>query len=131
MDNQETFKMTYSAKQQEEIDKIRKKYVPQEQDKMEQLRALDASVGRKATTVSLILGIVGSLVMGIGMCFSMSEFRKILGAYQDRAMVIGIVVGLVGILMVCLAYPVYHRILEKERRKIAPEILRLTDELMK
>lgn len=131
MDNQETFKMTYSAKQQEEIDKIRKKYVPQEQDKMEQLRALDASVGRKATTVSLILGIVGSLVMGIGMCFSMSEFRKILGAYQDRAMVIGIVVGLVGILMVCLAYPVYHRILEKERRKIAPEIIRLTDELMK
>lgn len=131
MDNQETFKMTYSAKQQEEIDKIRKKYVPQEQDKMEQLRALDASVGRKATTVSLILGIVGSLVMGIGMCFSMTEFGKILGAYQDRAMVIGIVVGLVGILMVCLAYPVYHRILEKERRKIAPEIIRLTDELMK
>lgn len=131
MENKETFKMTYSAQQQEEIDQIRKKYVPQQQDKMEQLRALDAGVGKKATTVSLILGILGALIMGIGMCFTMTDIGRVLGAYEDRAMILGIAVGIVGIVMVCMAYPVYHRILVKERKKVAPEILRLTDELMK
>ena len=46
-------------------------------------------------------------------------------------MIIGICVGIIGIVLVSLAYPVYNRTLKKEREKIAPEILRLTDELMK
>lgn len=131
MENNETFKMTYSAQQQQEIDQIRKKYMPQEQDKMEQLRALDAGVGRKATTVSLILGILGSLILGFGMCFIMTDIASILGPYEDHAMIIGIAIGVIGIIMVSIAYPVYHHILVKERKRIAPEILRLTEELMK
>lgn len=49
MENKETFSYTYSAKQQEEIKKIREKYAPKEADKMEQLRRLDESVTRKGT----------------------------------------------------------------------------------
>lgn len=72
-----TFQYTYSAREQEEVKKIRSKYLPREEDKMERLRRL------------------------------------------------------AGIAVVALAYPLYARILKKERRRIAPEILRLTEELMK
>ena len=58
MDKHETFEMTYSARQQEEVKEIRKKYLPQEPDKMAKLRELDASVSRKAVTVSLTVGIL-------------------------------------------------------------------------
>lgn len=128
MENNETFKMTYSAKQQEEIAQIRKKYQPKELDKMEQLRALDASVGKKATTVALIWGIVGALVMGLGMSLAMTDLSEVLGSI---AMPVGIVIGIVGIVLLSLAYPVYNRVLAKEREKIAPQILRLTEELTK
>lgn len=126
--NNETFKMTYSAEQQEEIDKIRKKYTPREQDKMERLRALDASVGKKATAVSIVVGIVGTLLMGVGMSLTMSDFGELIGSL---AMPIGISVGVVGIAVLACAYPIYERTIKKERKKIAPEIIRLTDELMK
>lgn len=128
MENKETFQMTYSAKQQEEVQAIREKYAPKEPDKMEQLRALDAGVGKKATMVSIIVGVIGTLIMGIGMSLAMSEFGEIIG---DLAMPVGIVLGVVGIVILACAYPVYNRTLKKEREKIAPEILRLTDELMK
>ena len=127
----ETFKFTYSAKEQEEIKAIRKKYVVQEQieDKMVQLRRLDAGVYSKATTAALVVGIIGALVIGIGMSLVMTEIGAFLGT--ALAMVVGIGLGVIGIILVCLAYPLYNRTLKKEREKIAPEILRLTDELMK
>lgn len=128
MENKETFKMTYSAAQQEEIDQIRQKYQPKELDKMEQLRALDAAVGRKATAVSIAIGIVGTLLMGVGMSLIMTEFGNFLG---DGALLAGIAVGLVGMGVLACAYPVYEHRLKKERKKAAPEILRLTEELLK
>lgn len=127
----ETFNYTYSAKEQEEIKAIRKKYAVQEQteDKMAQLRRLDAGVYSKASTASLVVGIIGALIMGIGMSLVMTDIGEVLGTVL--AMIIGISVGIVGIVLVCLAYPIYNRTLKREREKIAPEILRLTDELMK
>lgn len=131
MENRDKFNYTYSAKEQEEIKAIRKKYeMPKEaEDKITQLRRLDAAVSQKATSVALIFGIVGAIVMGSGMSLIMTDIGKILGA--KLAMIIGIVVGIIGIALVCLAYPVYNRTLKKERKKIAAEIIRLTDELMK
>lgn len=126
-DNKETFKMTYSAEQREEINEIRKKYAPEEQDKMAQLRALDAGVEKKATAVSIALGIIGALIMGIGMSLAMSDFGASLG---DIAFPLGIVIGVAGIAILGCAYPLYRFTLKREREKIAPEILRLTDELM-
>ena len=127
----ETFKFTYSAKEQEEIKNIRKKYAVPEEDKMELLRRLDAGVTQKATMAALILGIFGVLFLGVGMSLAMSNLSEILGSHQNMGILIGIIVGLIGIVLICLAYPVYNYVIKKEREKIAPEVIRLTDELMK
>ena len=119
----EVFEFTYSAKQQEEVQKIREKYVPKEEDKMEQLRRLDVSATQKGSVVSLVVGILSALFLGIGMSCCM--------VWGGVFFVPGIVIGVIGIIGVALAYPLYERITKKEREKIAPEILRLTDELMK
>ncbi len=132
MDNQnETFSYSYSAKDQTEIKRIREKYIPREETAMERLRRLDASVTQKASLNSLIVGIVGALLLGFGMSLTMSELSTILGSYKDIALPVGILIGIAGIVLVSLAYPLYNRTLKKERERIAPEILRLTDELMK
>ncbi len=129
----ETFNYTYSAKQQEEIKAIRKKYsAPEEkEDKMAQLRRLDAGVTQKAQAASLVFGVIGALILGFGMSLAMTDLGEILGSYRGMSMLFGIIIGVVGIVLVSLAYPLYNRIIKKEREKIAPEILRLTDELMK
>ena len=119
----ETFNYTYSAKQQEEIKNIRKKYLPPEEDKMEQLRRLDQSVTQKGTKASIVVGVIGALLLGIGMCCTM--------VWSEMWFVPGIVIGIAGIVILALALPLYQRITRKEREKIAPEIMRLTDELIK
>lgn len=119
----EPFHYMYSAEQQEEIEKIRRKYAPPEEDKMEQLRRLDARVTEKATILSIAAGVIGALIMGIGLCCTM--------VWQGVWLIPGIVIGTVGIGIIIAAYPLYQRVLKKEREKIAPEMLRLTDELMK
>lgn len=122
MGNKDTFSYTYSAAQQEEIRKIREKYAPKEADKMEQLRRLDESVTRKGTAVSIAAGVIGSLIFGVGMCCCM---------VWTELFVLGIIVGLLGIAAISAAYPLHNYVIKKEREKIAPEIIRLTDELMK
>lgn len=128
MENKESFSFTYSAAQQQEIESIRKKYLPNEENKMEQLRRLHNSATKKAKGWSIALGVIGALILGMGMSLTMTELGRLAGEY---AMVIGVAIGLVGMIMVALAYPVYNRVLKKERERIAPQILRLTDELMK
>lgn len=128
MENEETFKMTYSARQQEEIQSIRKKYMPPEENKLEQLRALDAGATKRAAKVSILVGVIGTLIMGVGMSLFMSDLSQILG---PAALPAGIVIGAMGIAILSCAYPLYNHTLKKAREKVAPEILRLTDELMK
>lgn len=118
-----SFCYTYSAKQQAEVQRIREKYIPKAEDKMEQLRRLDASVTQKGCTAALVVGIISALLLGIGMCCCM--------VWGGALIIPGIIVGVIGIIGVSLAYPLYDRITKKERARIAPEILRLTDELMK
>lgn len=127
----DSFSFTYSAKEQEELKKIRQKYQPQEENKMDKLRKLDASVTQKATMVSLIVGIFGALIMGTGMSLIMTDFGSIFGFAEKMDIILGIILGMVGIVLLCFAYPIYHHMVKKEREKIAPEILRLTEELMK
>ena len=127
----EEFKFTYSAKEQEELRKIRQKYVPKEVDRMEQLRKLDAGVTRKAVAISLVAGIIGALVLGFGMSLIMTDVGETLGLYGKIQVVLGVVIGMIGVVLVSVAYPIYNRIARKERERIAPEIIRLIDELMK
>lgn len=117
------FHYTYSAGQQEEVKHIREKYVPKEIDNMEQLRRLDASTTKKGTIIALSMGIAGSLILGIGMCCCM--------VWGGPLFIPGVVIGLLGIALVVSAYPIYVRVTKKQREKIAPEIIRLTDDLMK
>ena len=128
MENQKSFSFTYSAQQQKEVEAIRKKYLPQEETKIEQLRRLHAIPTQKAQAVSIAVGIIGTLIMGTGMSLAMTDIGAALGSL---AMIIGIAVGLVGMVLVALAYPIYNRVLKKQREKIAPEILHLSDELLK
>lgn len=117
----ENFHYSYSAEKQNEIEAIRKKYLPREEqeDKLEQLRRLDAGVTTPGTIAAMALGIVSALVFGVGMCCFLVWNRFALGALLC-------VVGVVGM----LAAPwLYRRLVEKRRQEIAPEILRLTDEL--
>lgn len=128
MENKEGFSFTYSAEQQKEVEAIRKKYLPQEENKMEQLRKLHAIPSQKAQAASIAVGVIGALIMGTGMSLAMTEIGAALGSL---AMVLGIVVGVAGMVLVALAYPIYNRVLKKQRERIAPEILRLSDELLK
>ena len=128
MENNQSFHYTYSAEQQQEIENIRKKYLPPEEDKMAQLRRLHQIPTQKATSASIALGTTGALILGTGMSLCMTDLGASLGA---AALFLGIFVGLLGMVLVALAYPLYNRVLKKERAKIAPDILRLTDELMK
>ncbi len=125
------FHYTYSAKEQDEIEIIRKKYATDiastKEDKMEQLRRLDAGVTGKATTVSLCVGIVFALMMGLGMSLIMSELGDALGRALEWT--IGLACGVVGMAGVIAAYPLYQWVLKRERKKIAPQILKLTEEL--
>lgn len=123
--NQENnaFQYTYSAKEQAEIRRIRGKYIPKEENKMETLRRLDAQVNQKAVMYALIAGVAGALVLGLGMSCCL--------VWADRLFVPGVAVGVIGIALLSVAYPLYNCILRKERKRIAPQILRLTDELMK
>ena len=124
-ETKEIFHYTYSASQQEEIKSIREKYAPpvHTEDGMDRLRRLDQSATRPGTIASLILGILGALMLGVGMCCTI--------VWGEALFVPGIIIGIVGIIGVIGAYPLYSRITKKQRERLAPEILRLTDELMK
>ena len=123
-----SFEYTYSAERQQEIEAIRKKYLPPEEDKMEQLRRLHSIPTQKAQAASIAIGVLGTLILGTGMSLCMTDLGEALG---HLAMVIGILVGILGLVMVALAYPLYNMVLKNERRRIAPEILRLSEELLR
>lgn len=122
-EKKETFTYNYSASQQAEIKKILEKYVPREESKMDTLRRLDESAARPGTIVSLIVGIISSLVMGTGMCCCM--------VWAESMFIPGIIIGVIGMAGMASAYPLYSCITKKRREKLAPEIIRLSDELMK
>ena len=130
---QNVFSYNYSAKEQAEIKKIREKYTPPTdvEDKMERLRRLDASVTQTAQIVALILGIIGTLILGFGMSLILTNLSSMIGLSHNVAMAVGIVIGILGGGTASLAFPIYTVIVKERRKKLAPEIIRLTDELMK
>lgn len=121
MDNT-AFSYQYSAAQSKEIESIRRKYLPKEENKMQTLRALDRKAQTAGMTESLLVGIIGCLVFGIGMCFGLDVF--------GGADWLSLLFGGLGALIMAPAYPLYRRISAKKREKLAPEILRLSEEIM-
>ncbi len=124
-EKEEVFTYEYTAKQQKEIREIREKYrqKPNEISQIEKLRRLDASVTKKGTLVSMIVGVLGCLILGTGMSCVM--------VWGEHLFLIGVLIGIIGLIGVICAYPLYTHITKKERERLAPEILKLTDELLK
>lgn len=118
----ESFTYTYSAKERAEVQRIRSKYLPKTEDKMAQLRRLDKSVTQIGTVAALVAGILGTLILGTGMCCVL--------VWQGLWFIPGIIIGFMGMTIAACAYPLYCHITQKQRQKIAPDILRLADELM-
>lgn len=116
---------SYSAAENNEIKRIREKYEfkTETNSKLEQLRKLDRSVHKTASSVAISVGIIGLLIMGFGL--------SCVFVWAESLFVFGVVTGIIGIIFIALAHPVYNVVERKKRRKIAPEIIRLTDELMK
>lgn len=123
MNDENQYHYTYSPKEQAEIKKIRDKYTKKEESGLEQLRRMDMRVTKKAGALAMTLGIAGCLILGLGMSCIM--------AWGGRLYAAGVLIGLVGMAGVGVAYPLYTRIIKKEREKIAPEILRLSGEILK
>lgn len=119
MDYNEKFEYTYSAKQQTELENIRKKYLPQEETKMERLRRLDKSAERYGTIISIVVGVAGTLIMGFGMCLCL-EWSQFIA---------GIIIGIAGMVILGFAYPIFKYVTKKRREKIAPEILDLINKV--
>ena len=117
-----TFSYNYSAVRNKEVERIRNKYIPKEESKLEKLKALDLKVQLAGTIESLCIGIVGILIFGIGMCFFLDVFA---GAAWISALFM-----IVGSLIMIPAYPLYKRIASKTKRELSPEILRLSEEIM-
>ncbi len=123
----EVFEYTYSASQQEEIKKIRDKYIetetPKNDDNFSRLKRLDESVHKKGTAAALAIGTIGLFLFGFGMCCCL--------VWAEKFFILGIIVGIIGMMGIALANPVYTAVTKRIRKKIAPQVLQLTDELLK
>ena len=131
-DKAQGFCFTYSAKEQAELKRIRDKYTaPTEcEDKMARLLRLDASVSNTALSVALVFGIIGTLVLGFGMSLVMTDIYAMLQISRATASILGVAVGCFGGALAALAYPIYKSIVKRMKKKLAPEIIRIADELL-
>lgn len=119
-----TFSYKYSAVENKEIQEIRKRYLPQSESKLEELKRLDMQVQNAGMVESLCIGIMSSLVFGLGMCLAMQIIGTGIGM-----MVLGIVIGIIGMAGILVAYPVCRRKQRKAKENLSPRILELTEEL--
>ncbi len=120
-----SFSYTYSAREQSEVEKIRNKYIASE-DKTEKLRRLDKSVTSPGQVAGLCLGVIGVLIFGTGMCFCLDA----LTVSWMNSTVLGIALCVIGIPPMIFAYPACRIITEKRRKAIAPEIIKLANDIL-
>lgn len=125
MNQETTFIYNYSAKENKEVQEIRSKYLPREESKLEELKRLDYTVQNSGMIESLCAGIGGVLIFGLGLCLAMQVIGS--GVFN---IVLGILLGIVGMIGMIIAYPVYRKMVQKAKAEYAPRILQLTDELM-
>ena len=121
----EEFKYKYSAPtsaERKEIESIRNNYIQSNQstDKLLKLRQLDNKVRNIPIMISLIFGIIGLLIFGLGMTFVL----------EWNNLIIGIVISVIGIFPISFAYPIYRKTLTKLKNKYSGEIIKLSDELL-
>ncbi len=121
--NSNDFSYKYNAREAAEVKRIREKYAEPEEETFELLLRLDRNVGVKARSWALTVGIIGTLIMGGGMSLCLVG--------RSEHMAVGVCIGLLGIIIAAAAYPIYSKLLVRERKRIAPTVLALTDKLLK
>lgn len=118
--------------QQYLVSKIRSRYTEKEYTQLDELKALDRKVRRPASLFAYIFGTIGALVMGTGMSFAMDAIEA--GTYfgitiGENMMLPGIIIGVIGMVMALVNYPIYKGILGARRKKYASQILKISDEI--
>lgn len=111
-----------TEEERKEIDSIRRQYVPQSkaESKIERLRRLDSLVKNTAIIWSLVLGVVGTLIFGLGLTMIL----------EWQILPWGIALMVIGSVPIAVAYPVYKSVLKKYKNRYGEEILRLSEELL-
>ena len=111
------------------VQKIRTQYTEKEHTQLDKLKELDKKVKRPANIFGYTFGSISAVIMGSGMSLVMTEIGSIIG--MENAMIPGIVIGVIGLIMAIINYPIYKKILNSRRKKYADEIVKLSDDLMK
>lgn len=108
-------------------EQLANEYAPKDTSKVVALRKLDAKAKLPATVFTYTIGIIASLILGVGMCLSM----KVIGSGTTAMFVLGIILGIIGIAGVSVNYPIYRKLLAKGKQKYAFEIMELAKEISK
>ena len=111
------------------VQKIRTQYTEKENTQLDELKALDAKVKRPANVFAYVFGSISAIIMGAGMSLVMTDIGSYIG--MESPMVPGIIVGVIGMIMAVINYPVYKKILNGRRNKYADEVMALSDKIMK
>ena len=111
------------------VQKIRTQYTEKENTQLDALKKLDAKVKKPANVFAYVFGSIAAIIMGSGMSLVMTDIGGIIGVAD--AMIPGVVIGIIGMLMAIINYPVYKKFLASRRKKYAKEIIALSDNIMK
>lgn len=111
------------------VQKIRIQYTEKEHTNLDELKKLDTKVKRPANVFAYIFGSISAIIMGSGMSLVMTDISKTVGI--ENPMLYGIIIGIVGIIMAIINYPIYKGILGSRRKKYADKIIALSDTIMK
>ena len=110
------------------VQKIRTQYTERENTQLDALKSLDKKVKKPANVFAVVFGSISAVVMGSGMSLVMTDIGSIIG--MESPMFPGIIIGVVGLVMALLTYPMYKKILNSRKKKYASEIIKLSDNIM-
>ena len=110
------------------VQKIRTQYIEKEHTSLDALKALDTKVKRPANVFAYVFGSIGAIVMGCGMSLVMTDIGQIIG--MNETILPGIVIGVLGMLIAIINYPIHQCILNSRKKKYADEIIKLSDKLI-
>ena len=108
--------------------RIRTQYTEKQATELDSLRALDAKVKRPANVFAYVFGSISAIIMGSGMSLVMTDIGAIIGI--TSTMVPGIAIGVAGLLMAAVNYPIYKGILNSRKKKYASKIIELSDKIL-
>ena len=108
--------------------KIRTLYMEKQNTGLDELRRLDAKVKRPAYVFAYVFGSLSSIIAGAGMSLTMTDIGATLG--MTHTMPIGIAVGVVGLILAIVNYPIYKAILKSRKAKYAEQIIELSERIM-